>query len=148
MSTEVHTGVGEGTVLLDIGGDIGALVVSTSVALDGAEIEIVPTGATPHADPDSWSHGHDHADDPAAGAAGTGLAGSVGHHHPPGHPPHLLHVGVHRRPGPGGSRWAAVFPELHAGTYDLRLRPDGPVRLSVPVTGGQVTEAVWPDHPR
>jgi len=142
VGTEDHAGVGEGTVLLDIGGDIGALVVSTSAALDGAEIEIVPTGATPHADPDGWSHGHVHG--PAADAAGTGGAGSGGQHHRP----HLLHVGVHQRPGASGPRWAAVFPELHAGTYDLRLRPDGPVRLSVPVTGGEVTEAVWPDHPR
>jgi len=144
VSTEDHTGVGEGTVLLDIGGDIGALIVSTSAALDGAEIEILPTGATPHADPDGWSHGHDHAHDHAAGTAGTGHAGPGGHHHPP----HLLHVGVHQRPGASGPRWAAVFPELHAGTYDLRLRPDGPVRLSVPVTGGAVTQAVWPDHSR
>ncbi len=34
----------EGSVLLDIGGDRGALVVFTPAALDGAEIEIRPMG--------------------------------------------------------------------------------------------------------
>lgn len=131
MSTEDHRGVGEGTVMLDIGGDIGALLITTPAALDGAEIEITPTGSTPHTDPHSWSHDHAHHPD--------------GHHD---HEPHLLHVAVHRRPGAGPPRWAAVFPELHAGTYDLRLRPAGPVALSVHVTGGQVTETAWPDRPQ
>jgi hypothetical protein len=35
---------GPGTVVLDIGGDIGAAVVHTPASLDGAEIEIRPLG--------------------------------------------------------------------------------------------------------
>jgi hypothetical protein len=39
-----HT-AGEGPTVLDIGGDVGALVLYTSVELVGAEIEISPVGA-------------------------------------------------------------------------------------------------------
>jgi hypothetical protein len=35
---------GEGTVVLDIGGDTGAVVVHTPARLDGAELEIRPLG--------------------------------------------------------------------------------------------------------
>ena len=35
---------GQGSVLLDIGGDVGALVVSMPPAMVGAEIEIAPVG--------------------------------------------------------------------------------------------------------
>jgi len=35
---------GHGTVVLDIGGDVGALVVHTSAQLDGAEIELARRG--------------------------------------------------------------------------------------------------------
>ena len=56
-------------VVLDIGGDIGALVVTTPASLAGVEIEICPAGArTQPADDgaDWWSgdwhaHGHSHA---------------------------------------------------------------------------------------
>lgn len=34
------------SVVIEVGGSIGALVVNTSDALDGAEIEICPVGAT------------------------------------------------------------------------------------------------------
>jgi hypothetical protein len=34
----------QGTVVLDIGGDVGALVVHTAVALDGVEIELSHRG--------------------------------------------------------------------------------------------------------
>ena len=35
---------GEGTVVLDIGGDTGAVVVLTPAGLDGSEIEVRPVG--------------------------------------------------------------------------------------------------------
>ncbi len=38
-----------------------------------------------------------------------------------------------------------VFASVLAGRYDLYVKPDGPVVLAVDVSGGQVTEAVWPD---
>jgi hypothetical protein len=59
---------------------------------------------------------------------------------------HLPHVGVVARPAPDGSVVpSAVFGALAAGEYDLYQRPAGPVRVRVAVTGGAVTEAVWPD---
>jgi hypothetical protein len=38
---------GQGSVMLDIGGDVGALVVDMPVAMTGVEIEIRPVGAPP-----------------------------------------------------------------------------------------------------
>ena len=43
---------GQGSVLLDIGGDVGALVVAMPPALVGTEIEIAPAGGHHH------GHGH------------------------------------------------------------------------------------------
>ena len=60
-----------------------------------------------------------------------------------GHPP--VHAGVVARPLPGGERLASVvLGELPAGTYELYVRPDGPVRLRLTVTGGAVAEAAVP----
>jgi len=60
-----------------------------------------------------------------------------------GHPP--VHAGVVVRPLPGGGRMpSVVLGELRAGTYELYVRPDGPVRLRLTVTGGAVAEAAWP----
>ncbi len=36
---------GEGTVVLDIGGDTGAVLIHTGASLDGAELEIRPVGS-------------------------------------------------------------------------------------------------------
>jgi hypothetical protein len=36
---------GEGTVVLDIGGDTGAVVIHCPASVDGAELEIRPTGS-------------------------------------------------------------------------------------------------------
>lgn len=115
MNTTENPHAGQGPVVLDIGGDIGALVVTTPAAMDGVEVEIVPTGT--RRDP-----GHD-----------------PGHGH--GAP---VHVAVIRRPVGERSVHCLVYGELVAGTYDLYVRPDGPVRLTATVTGGQVTEAAWP----
>lgn len=41
---EDHSHAGQGAVLVDIGGDVGALVVHMPVALVGMEIEICPAG--------------------------------------------------------------------------------------------------------
>lgn len=49
-----------------------------------------------------------------------------------------------RRLPAGGHLHSAVFPVLPGGTYELYERPAGPVRLTVEVTGGTVTDAVWP----
>lgn len=140
MSTEDHSAAGLGTVMLDIGGEIGALVVTTPAALEGAEIEIRPTGETPHADPAAWSSAGG-----SSGGAGDHVHADGSTHAGHGEGPRLLHVAVHRRLAAGDAVWSAVFPELHEGTYELYLRPDGPVRLSVIVRGGAVTQQTWPD---
>jgi hypothetical protein len=96
-----------GTVLVDIGGEVGAAAVYVSPSLADEEIEIRAIG-------DEW-------------------AGS--------------HVAVRERLLPDGSVWAAFFPALTEGDYEIRVRfgrPEGPTgKLSV--TGGRVTSLHWLD---
>ena len=118
---------GQGPVVVDIGGDVGALVVVMPDDTIDLEVEIVPTGTAHQHD-----HGHDHDHHES------------GHHHDHAgvHPPH---VAVVPRPVPSGGTVASlVFGALTAGTYDLYLRPSGPVQLTAEVVGGTVTEARWP----
>ena len=105
---------GQGSVLLDIGGAVGALVVIMPPELEGAEVEISRR--------EDWSGGHDH---------------DHGHHH-------HAHAAVVARPVAGGVVHSLVFANLVEGVYELCRRPDGPVELSASITGGAVTEAVWP----
>ena len=107
MSAE-NPHAGQGTsVLLDIGDDVGALVVKLPPELEGAEIELLP--AERH------------------------------HHH------HYPHVAVVPRRAPDGVVIpSAVFYEVPGGSYRLRVRPDGPVRLTARITGGAVTYREWP----
>ncbi|MDT4907272.1 MAG: hypothetical protein QOI69_513, partial [Pseudonocardiales bacterium] len=51
MSTVENPQAGRGMVVLDIGGDVGALVVPAPATLAGVEIEICPSGAR-HERPD------------------------------------------------------------------------------------------------
>ena len=55
-----------------------------------------------------------------------------------------MHVGVVERPSPAGPSCTAVFGELVEGSYELYVRPDGPVALTVAVVGGEVSTAAWP----
>ncbi|HEY2043558.1 MAG TPA: hypothetical protein VGH11_12845 [Jatrophihabitans sp.] len=129
---EDNSHAGQGPVLLDIGGDIGALIVTMPAALEGIEIEIRPTGYDYSTRSDQHDHGHDHSHD---------------HSHDPRHghgPAHLPHVAVVGRPMKGRVVHSAVFGELASGRYELYVRPDGPVRLTAQVAGGEVTEAIWP----
>jgi hypothetical protein len=131
---------GQGMVVLDIGGDVGALVVSTPPSLDGREIEICPAGhrSTHPDDGGQWwigdwhNHTHQHSEH--------------GDTHPHGdtHSPAWPHVGVLARPGAGVTVYAAVYPGLRTGEYELWLRPDGATALTVAVVGGAVTSADWP----
>jgi hypothetical protein len=97
----------EGSVVLDIGGDVGAAIVHAPAALAGSEIEIRRGGA-------SWD--------------GT-------------------HVAVRARHILNGEMYAALFPALRHGSYEVRLRGDatGPV-ASLDVEGGRVVETrlAWP----
>jgi hypothetical protein len=111
---------GQGAVLLDIGGEIGALVVTMPASMVGAEVEIRPL---------------------------RGYAGSAGHghHHGHGEREHLAHVAVVSRPVAGGEVPSLVFPGLLDGGYELfgKGQPDDVV-LRVDVVGGEVAVTDWP----
>ena len=112
---------GQGAVLLDIGDDIGALVVTMPAAMVDTEVEIRPVGEVAH-------HSHSH--------------GGHQHSHDDGH---LAHVAVVERPVGGGTVPSLVFGELTAGRYDLfeKGQPDDVV-LTVDVVGAEVATATWP----
>jgi hypothetical protein len=131
---------GQGMVVLDIGGDIGALVVIARPDLDGTEIEICPAGRRGELPDDG----------------GSWWQGEWRHHHGPdsaGHPggaawPHVAVVsrptGDARAGGAANRASSAVYPGLRAGRYELWLRPTGATALTVEVGGGQVSTVDWP----
>ena len=75
MSVEDNSHAGQGAVLLDIGGDIGALVVTMPARLEGTEIEIRPT-RQPGAHRDDHPH-HPHVAVLARPAAGRSVHSAV-----------------------------------------------------------------------
>jgi hypothetical protein len=107
---------GQGSVLLDIGGEVGALVVTMPAAMEGVEIEL------------DRASGDDH-----------GHHGGHG-----GHGGHRPHVAVVNRPVADGQVPSLVFPELVEGRYGLCLKGSSDVVLAVEVHGGEVAAAVWP----
>jgi hypothetical protein len=105
-----------GAAVLDIGGDIGALAVTMPASTVGLEVEIRP------------------------------LEGERGraHAHDQGHT-HLAHVAVVARPVQNGRVPSLVFGELPSGRYELFEKGcPRDVALRVEVSGGAVTNAVWP----
>jgi hypothetical protein len=112
---------GQGSVMLDIGGDVGALVISTPPSMVGVEIEIAPVGGA-----SSRDHGHDHGH---------------GHGHGHGHRPH---VAVVDRPVTDGHQPSLVFPDLVEGSYELFGKGQDTVLLTAEIVGGQVTSLEWP----
>lgn len=137
MSTVENPQAGRGMVVLDIGGDVGALVVPAPATLAGVEIEICPSGAR-HERPDEggdWWQGEwrSHSRPP-----------HTAHPHDHPHQSAWPHVAVVGRPVAGATAYSAVFPGLRSGQYDLWLRPDEPTAITVAVVGGQVTTARWP----
>jgi len=123
---------GQGSVLLDIGGDVGALVVTMPATMLDLEVEIRPVGSGPHL----VEHVH-HDDHPDHGHGQEHVHESGGHHHP--------HVAVVERPVVGGVVPSLVFPELVEGRYELYVKETDDVRLTVAVTGGEVATVAWPD---
>lgn len=109
---------GQGAVLLDIGGDVGALVVEMPDDLEGLEVEIRPARLRPAGRPAHSGHGHAHV------------------HHP--------HVAVVRRPVLDGLVASLVFGEVVEGDYVLVVKDTDDVRMQVEVRGGEVTQATWP----
>jgi hypothetical protein len=142
MPTEENPHAGTGSVVLDIGGDVGALVVVMPADMDGLEVEIIPTGTDARVggqaghqdDAHGHSHDHPHGDDHEH-------EHHHDHDHSQGAPPH---VAVVARPTPSGALvHSLVYSSLVQGSYDLYVRPDGPVHLTATVVGGQVTETTW-----
>jgi len=138
MGTAENPHAGQGMVVLDIGGDIGALIVSVPPSMDGVEIEIAPAGHRDH-EPDEggeWWIGDWHSD----------------HHHahhsshdtPHEHASAWPHVAVMSRPLAGDIVHAAVYPGLRAGRYELwAIGTVEPIVTAV-VEGARITEVDWP----
>jgi hypothetical protein len=136
MTDTENPHAGQGSVLLDIGGDVGALVVTMPEDMVGSEVEIRPVEEhhthADHAHVHLHPHGHAHHG-----------SGEDDHGHGP-----LVHVAVVARPAAGVTVPSLVFPELAAGAYDLFVKGQpGAVVLTVPVEGGRVTSAEWTDAP-
>jgi hypothetical protein len=85
----------DGSVVLDIGGDVGALILHTSFACAGDEIDLLPDDT---------------------------------------HAPHV-HSAVRKRRTSQGSSFAAVYPQLKAGSYTI----EGTTQR-VAIAGGRVVE--------
>ena len=96
-----HTADG-GPVVLDVGDDVGALVLHTTSDRVGAEIEISPIGE----------------------------------------PDRRHHVAVHPRYLGGSQIYAAVYPDLVHGQYQLWSLTGEPVQ-TICIQGGHITEAHW-----
>ena len=129
MSENENPHAGQGSVLLDIGGDVGALVVSMAPEMVGVEIEIAPVGG---------GHGHEHGHDHGHG---HGHGHDHGHDHGHGHRPH---VAVVDRPVTDGHQPSLVFPDLVEGSYELFDKGQDTVLLTAEIIGGQVTFLEWP----
>jgi ABC-type Zn2+ transport system substrate-binding protein/surface adhesin len=151
---EDNSYAGKGSVMLDIGGDIGALVVSMPASMEGIEVEIRPLGAAEEhpyditgrarlTDHDAHEHDHahvheqthQHADDEAH-------EHSHNHSHDPARA--WPHVAVVARTAPAGIVHSLVYAQLQEGSYELYVRPNEPVELTADVKGGYVTEVQWP----
>lgn len=102
--------------VLDIGGDVGALILYTDAEYDEREIEV------------SLIDGSEHAHVP-------GLAGAHEHGQ-------RVHTAIHERRSGGQVTYAGIYPELKAGSY--RIWTDDP-RLPnrVTIVGGEVSEVDW-----
>jgi hypothetical protein len=146
---------GQGPVLLDIGGDVGALVVVMPAHTDGLEVELRPAGATASgtpADHPTASHAHDpiHAHDRGHGHGHGHDHGESHTHRGPGVGPVAAgtaypHVAVVGRPDGDRLVHSLVYPAATEGDYELFVLPGGPVAMTASVTGGQVTHLSWPE---
>jgi len=106
MTESVAGPSGPGTVVLELGADVGALVLFTPAELDGREIEISrDSGAAP--------------------------------------PARRTHSQVRPRHMAAGTRYAAVYPDLAAGSYTIWAESDRPTGRVV-ITGGRITSWNWP----
>jgi len=51
---------------------------------------------------------------------------------------------VQHRPGMLSHGFAAAFPSVRQGVYELYRKPNGPTEVIAEVRGGRVTEVEWP----
>jgi hypothetical protein len=102
MAEQHHDRVHPESVVLDIGQDIGALVIYTNAELRGREIEVSPQGN-----------------------AAT-----------------RVHVEVLERRVNGRQVFAAVFPKLRAGGYEIWGNTPNPSGIAT-IMGGEVTTVDW-----
>src|SRR5689334_4763263 len=102
MAEERNDRVHSETVVLNIGQEIGALIIYTEAELRGREIEVSPRGN-----------------------AGT-----------------RIHVEVLERRINGRPVFAAVFPQLRAGEYDIWGKASSRPEL-VSILGGEVATVDW-----
>jgi hypothetical protein len=121
--------------VLDIGDDIGALILYTDAAYEGQEIELSLLEA---ADAGAAGHGHEHEHD---AADGHGHGPDLGAGHPHGDE-HRVHTAIHERRAGGSVTYAGIYAELPAGTY--RVWVDDPTLPNqVTIVGGEVAELDW-----
>lgn len=134
---------GQGSVLLDIGDGVGALVVTMPEAMLGHEVEIESEDPRVTADL-VHLYAHDHGDDHGHDHDGAHDHGhDHGHGHGSGHA--RPHVAVVPRPLPGGGQVAClVFGSLPAGRYTLHEKGSPAVAMTVDVPDGGVLETAWP----
>jgi len=90
------------SVVLDIGQDLGALIIYTKSELRGREIEVSPLGIATR-----------------------------------------VHVQVLERRANGQPVFAAVFPQLRAGSYEIWWKNDPDPSGSTTIVGGEVTTVDW-----
>jgi len=102
-----------GSVVLNLGEDIGALIIEADASLLGAEIEISPL-------------------DGLDGDGDGGGGGYQDHHH---HRTHSMVRERHTLPHP---RYDAVYPDLRAGRYTVWRDAHTPA-ATVTIAGGQIT---------
>lgn len=119
-----------GDAVLDIGGDIGALILYTDAEYNGREIEVSPIDEPDH----GQEVGHDDGREPAH---------EHGHVHEQGHgPAHRTHTAIHERRSGGEVTYAGIYVELKAGTYRIWTNdPSLPDRVTI--VGGHVAEVDW-----
>ena len=118
MAEPVAGPSGPGTVVMEVGGDIGALILYTPAEMDGREIEISRDGEPVRRDGEPVRRGGE----PAA---------------------KRTHSQVRARHMAAGTRYAAVYPGLVAGSYTVWDHADQPA-ASVVISGGQVASCRWP----
>ncbi len=116
--------------VLDIGGDIGALILYTNADLAGREIEVsrIDEPDPRHDDAHVHDGGHQHGPEPD-------------HVHGQGHE-HRVHTAILERRAGGAVTYAGIYPELTAGRYRVWI-DDPALPDQVTIVGGEVAELDW-----